>query len=401
MAPSAILDKTSLKIQHVCQGGHSGLRLRAPPFCGGGRMGGGRSGRQARQFREEGTNSTKATTQCWPNHSLPCCSGWGDKSVWRGDRLSGVLVTYKGKALVRPETVSAFHPILQKAANYTTLSGHQGESAKKVHSEWWQFQNKTSQTYHYWGSLRLEVNGKLASLVSQLGTVTDKQNLRRHLHENSLTSILNKLTPMTKKIHVAMASVFQRHSGYTRRQRPKWVWVLFLASALCKPGNSSVRYVLPTDDPGRSWLQLIRSISGIQRMTPPCLPVQPKSEKRRIQHIHNTSSWAQNVAAILCCGLLGSPSFSLPVAKLNGQPTLRGFMGGSFGDRKREGEHTSFSQCVMSVSDPRSFFLAPRLTLGETPGRAPATNRAANLSHPTVVVVVCALFVQNWSMRLG
>ncbi len=34
MAPSAILDKTSLKIQHVCQGGHSGLRLQAPSFAG-------------------------------------------------------------------------------------------------------------------------------------------------------------------------------------------------------------------------------------------------------------------------------------------------------------------------------------------------------------------------------
>ena len=33
MAPSTILDKISLKIQHVSQGGHSGLRLQAPPFC--------------------------------------------------------------------------------------------------------------------------------------------------------------------------------------------------------------------------------------------------------------------------------------------------------------------------------------------------------------------------------
>ncbi len=31
--PPTILDKTSLKIQHVCQRGYSGLRLGAPPFC--------------------------------------------------------------------------------------------------------------------------------------------------------------------------------------------------------------------------------------------------------------------------------------------------------------------------------------------------------------------------------
>ncbi len=43
MAPSAILDKILSKIQHIYQGGHSGLRLRLPPFCvkpGGGRRGG-------------------------------------------------------------------------------------------------------------------------------------------------------------------------------------------------------------------------------------------------------------------------------------------------------------------------------------------------------------------------
>ncbi len=33
MAPSAILDTISLIIQHVCQGGHSGLRLWAPLFA--------------------------------------------------------------------------------------------------------------------------------------------------------------------------------------------------------------------------------------------------------------------------------------------------------------------------------------------------------------------------------
>ena len=31
--PLAILDKISLKIQHVCQGGQLGLWPRAPPFC--------------------------------------------------------------------------------------------------------------------------------------------------------------------------------------------------------------------------------------------------------------------------------------------------------------------------------------------------------------------------------
>ncbi len=37
MALSAILEKTSLKIQHICQGGPSGLRLWVPPFWGNGR----------------------------------------------------------------------------------------------------------------------------------------------------------------------------------------------------------------------------------------------------------------------------------------------------------------------------------------------------------------------------
>ncbi len=46
--PSTILDEISLKIQYVCQGGRSGLRLQVPPFfcqiCRGGRSLGGRLG---------------------------------------------------------------------------------------------------------------------------------------------------------------------------------------------------------------------------------------------------------------------------------------------------------------------------------------------------------------------